>query len=125
MLSSPFLPSRFSPELPYELSELRVVVEYPASETNDSLCKGWNLSESQVRELLGAAQPITAQEQHYAFDHLPCKVEGRLSQKGQTYTLTCNGGAWLSISHQDTTLLFGHFGKTLDAYFISPPYADE
>ncbi len=70
-------------------------------------CDNWLLTIPQVDELLGQLEPISGEDWHHLFEHLPCQIFGQVDQRGVSYCFSINGGSWATVTSHDTTLYFG------------------
>lgn len=109
----------------YQITSLSKRSDAPSSMNDTTICKDWNLSERDVRFIIGKAKEIDGSQWHYLFDHLPCRVTGKLVQNDRKYELSINSGAWLTISSSDTTLMYGSFNNTNNKYFMSTVWTEE
>lgn len=70
-------------------------------------CARWALDRRQAETFLRLSHPITAEEQHAAFYHLPCSVKGRLQADGETWDFQINAGATATWHRGDEVKTFG------------------
>ena len=69
-----------------------VIVE--TSHPHDAdMCRGFSLTESQVRDFFKKAKVITPQDRHDVFEWAPCEVEGYFIYQDQKFSFSINAAA--------------------------------
>ncbi|MBL6449375.1 hypothetical protein JMN32_23895 [Fulvivirga sp. 29W222] len=116
--------SFFDRQREYKIKNLTKKNDSPSSMNDTTMCSTWNLTEKQVRVIIGNAKEIDGPKWHYKFEHLPCRVTGELVQNTKKYLLSINSGAWLTVSSNDTTLMYGIFSNSIDPYFVSSAWTE-
>ncbi len=115
--------SFFDTNQSFELIALKT--EHDTTSSDYFICEGWSIESVNLSLILKTVKSISGEEQHHLFDHLPCNLVGQLKQNEKVYDISINGGAWLTISNPDTTMIFGNFDKSNNAYFLSEVQAEE
>lgn len=62
-------------------------------------CKRWSLTREQAGTFFRLSQPITGEQKHHEFYHLPCSIKGQLQSDGHTWDFEINAAAtatWIS-----------------------------
>ena len=87
-------------------------------------CQEWNLSKSEISEIILNSKRITSEAFHYLFDVLPCSYYGKLSINDTLMaSFEINSGSYVVIDLLESEqLLLGYFGK--ENYFIVPPWKE-
>lgn len=114
-------PVLFDKEGAVEILDFKMTNDYPSSEKDTTICKSWNLSTNDIEKLINESEAINGPDWHHLFEHLPCSITGKLKQTNKTFGFQINGGAWMTITDNDTTLYYGYFKKDGDRLFISTP----
>lgn len=115
----------FDKQREYKVKNLVKKNNAPSSMNDTTICQEWNLTEKQIRIIIGEAKEINGSQWHYQFDHLPCRVTGKLVQNAREYDLSVNSGAWLTISSPDSSTMYGIFNEKANAYFMSTAWTEE
>ena len=89
------------------------------------MCHNWLLTAPQLQELIYKLDPISGEDWHHLFEHLPCQIIGEIDQNGAPYCFAANGGSWVSISSSDTTLYFGDLQGRFRERFIRTAWNPE
>ena len=109
----------FNPKAEFEILNFDKDSNYPSSETDTTICGNWELTKTEIKTIIQDSKFINGIDWHHLFEHLPCQVIGVISQHGQKFNMAINGGAWLTISSADTTLIMGDFKVGNNQYFLS------
>lgn len=96
-----------------------------SSMKDTSICEYWNISDEHIKYILKYAQPIDPEEWHYAFDVLPCILEGKLNHKGTEYEYRVNAGSWIDLGGKNLFIRMGFYQKDSLNLFLSKPYSPE
>ncbi|UII30447.1 carboxypeptidase-like regulatory domain-containing protein [Fulvivirga ulvae] len=115
----------FDKQREYKVKKLMKKNNSPSSMNDTTICQEWDLTEKQIRIIIGKAKEIDGSQWHYQFDHLPCRVTGKLVQSDMEYDLSVNSGAWLTITSPDTTIMYGIFNEQTYAYFMSTAWTED
>ena len=115
----------FDKDIEFEITESKASASYPSSAPDTIMCKGWSLTGIAAKRVIKGFEPIDGHLWHYKYDHLPCVVEGQLSQNGKDYKFSINAGSWLTITSKDTTLYFGDEEKEFEKHFMSSVWTEE
>jgi hypothetical protein len=109
----------------YKIAGITKMNNYPSSATDTSICAGWDLISLEIKSIINKSEMIDGAIWHHSFDHLPCAIEAKIEQGGQSFELSINGGSWFTISSKDTTVVYGSFKKEHERYFLSPVWKEE
>ncbi|MEX1132748.1 MAG: hypothetical protein WEC15_05955 [Flavobacteriales bacterium] len=92
---------------------------YPSSSKDTIRCVNWQLSMEQCSTALSKMQPISGEDWHHLFEHLPCQVVGTIDQANAKFQLTMNAGSWATVSDSFTTEYFGDLSGQSKAIFLT------
>jgi hypothetical protein len=105
----------------FEILNHKKTNDYPSSETDTTICMTWTLTAKHIEQIIKDSELISGPDWHHLFEHLPCSITGQLKQKDRTFEFQINGGSWLTVMNNDTTIYFGYFKPDSDDLFISRP----
>jgi len=83
-------------------------------------CLKWSLSRAELLELLSNLPPISRSDWHDRFESLPCEVEGKFVQHGDTFSFGINGGSFMTIGIADTFYFYGDLTSRYASLFLYP-----
>jgi hypothetical protein len=92
---------------------------YPSSLKDTLRCMNWQMSMEQCSTALSTMQPITGEDWHHLFEHLPCQVLGTIDQANAEFYFNMNAGSWASITDSFTTQYFGDLSGQSKALFLT------
>lgn len=108
----------FNQSAPFGFRFITSNTTYPSSSTDTSLCNNWLLTVPQLYQLIGTLEPISGEDWHHLFDHLPCQIIGEIDQNGASFCFVVNGGSWVSVTSADTSVYFGDLNGRFKDLFI-------
>lgn len=115
----------FNPRESFSIQSLRSTDSTNSSAPQQDMCSGWTLNEDQVKTVIASGKAINGREWHYLYSVLPCDLRGSISQGGKTYGLYINGGAYYTLSDQDSTWMFGCMDPDLDSLFVETVWRED
>ena len=113
----------FNPTQTFEIMNFKQYSDYPSSDPDTSYCTNWKLTDKDINNILVNSKPISGQEWHILFSHLPCVYSGTLTQNDTEFKFEINGGSWLTIS-ADTTTYYGDLDATLSELFLDDAWQE-
>ncbi len=117
--------SGFMRSEPFGLRLITSNRQYPSSAKDTTICNNWLLSLPQISELISQLTPLSGEDWHHLFEHLPCQVVGELDQDGVSYSFSINGGSWSTVTSKDTTIYFGDVTGRFKSSFITAAWNPE
>src|SRR5687767_3962234 len=115
----------FENRLPFEIMQWNIGITPASSAPDTTMCAGWNLSTSEMENIIASGRQVDSHTWHYEFSVLPCIREGVLRQKGQVYSFTINAGSWFSVHTEDSAYYYGVYEKDLQRYFLESSESTE
>ncbi|MEO1438109.1 MAG: hypothetical protein AAFV80_21380 [Bacteroidota bacterium] len=109
----------FNAQKAFQLKTSLPAANYPSSFRDTTICRDWRLSANQIETVLRAAKPVSPEEVHHLFDHLPCHMHGVLVQGSRAFAYSVNSGAWMTVQSSDSIWYFGSFKPEYHPYFLS------
>lgn len=108
----------------FSILNIKKSIDHQSSTSDTTICKEWNLTETEIIKIIESAKPISGPDWHYMFDYLPCRIEGKLKQADNEFDLSINSGAWFTITSADTSMIFGDFNEKNNKLFLSNAWTE-
>jgi len=96
--------------------------EHGWSEDDFNLCKKWELSKKQVKEIFLLSEKLESYDSSTTFYWLwfPCSISGELISDEQKWFFTINGGGISKWTRGEVVIYFGCSVEKCDKFFILP-----
>ena len=105
----------------FRISSTKYSSSYPSSETYTSMCLDWKLSEEQIRLILSNSTHLNPSDWHHLYDHLNCSIEVGVISNLDTLEIAINGGSFLFLRMENSTILLSDTLQEHEAFFLSSP----
>lgn len=115
---------RFDQNDDFQILDFEHLNEHEPTDSIHSICQEWQLSKTDIHQILTTLTPINGYQWHYEFGQYPCYFNGAFSQNGGNFKFSINSGSWLTIT-SDTTIYFGDTEGKLTELFLDDRWTDE